>query len=116
MKGKIAILFGVPVETGDISRWHDRRQDVGSCAARMRKRGTRTRKQGGSETKADCRRRSRNEAETGEKKRGGGMILPPETLMRTPGVLRIFCMARAASRGGRRGEEERRIGEGRGYR
>ena len=40
--GKVPILFWVPVETGDVSWWHDRRQGVGSCAARMRERGTGT--------------------------------------------------------------------------
>jgi len=41
MEGKIPIPFGVPVETRDVSWWHDRRQDLGSHAARMRKRGRR---------------------------------------------------------------------------
>jgi hypothetical protein len=44
VEGEIPVFFWVPVEAWDFSRGHDCRYDVGSCAARMRNRGTRIKK------------------------------------------------------------------------
>ena len=45
MEGKIPVFLGVPVETREFSWGHDRCHDARSCAARMRKRGTKKIKQ-----------------------------------------------------------------------
>ena len=104
MEGKIPVPFGVPVETRDVSWRHDRRQDMGSCAARMRNRGTRRnrgrqRQYGLSRGQADCRQRSKSPVGAGTSEEnwqsGGRMILPPETLIRrAPEFYEFFiCMA-----------------------
>ena len=42
MEGKVPVFLRVPVEAREFSWGHDRRYDVRLWAARMRKRGTRT--------------------------------------------------------------------------